>query len=172
MDVEPAVACKPDVARPDVKFVQSVRGAGTQTVAMTKAFTAETTIDRPIGEVWARLIDWDHAAHWLPGVDALRADGPTAVGTSLIFTARGRERTSCIAALEPGRSVTLRSVQGGVTADYVYTCARHDGGTRVSLAADCRMTGPVRLFGPLIRAAIRRADGRQLEAFAAAFGPG
>jgi len=139
---------------------------------MTEVFTAETTIDRPVEVVWARLIDWDVAARWMPGVDALRAHGPTAVGTELVFTARGRQRTGRIAALEPGRSITLRSSQGGVTADYAYACARHGEGTRVTLVADCRTTGPVRMLAPVIRSAIRRADRGQLDAFAATFGPG
>jgi carbon monoxide dehydrogenase subunit G len=136
---------------------------------MTTVFTAETTIHRPVGAVWERLIDWDTAARWMPGVDGLRADGPTAVGTTLVFTARGKQRTGQIAALDPGRSITLRSVQGGVTADYAYACARHGDGTRVSLVADCRTTGPMRLLAPVIRSAIRRADSGQLDAFAATF---
>jgi carbon monoxide dehydrogenase subunit G len=136
---------------------------------MTEVFTARTTIDRPVDAVWARLVDWDSAARWMPGVDALRADGPTATGTTLVFTTRGKQRTGQIAALDPGRSITLRSVQGGVTADYVYTCARYGERTRVSLVADCTMTGLVRLLSPMIRSAIRRADSDQLDAFAATF---
>ena len=99
--------------------------------------------------------------------DALRAQGPTEIGTTLTFTTRGKERASQIAALDPGRSITLRSVQGGVTADYVYRCTPNGDGTRVSLVADCRMTGPVRLLSPMIKSAIRRADSGQLDAFAA-----
>ena len=137
---------------------------------MTEVFTAETTIDGPVDAVWARLVDWDTAARWMSGVDELRAQGPTAAGTTLVFTTRGKQRTGQIVALDPGRSVTLRSIQGGVTADYVYTCVQHDKGTRVSLVADCSITGPVRLLGPVIRYAIRRADGGQLDAFAATFG--
>jgi carbon monoxide dehydrogenase subunit G len=139
---------------------------------MTEVFSAETTIGRPVEVVWARLIDWDNAARWMPGVDALRAQGPTAAGTTLVFTTRRKERTGEIAALDPERSITLRSIQGGVTADYIYSCARRGEGTRVSLVADCRMTGPVWLLGPVIRSAIRRADSGQLDAFAATFTPG
>jgi carbon monoxide dehydrogenase subunit G len=138
---------------------------------MTEVFTAETTIDRPADAVWARLTNWDLAAGWMPGVDALRAHGPTATGTTLVFTTRGKERTGQIAAVDPGRSITLRSIQGGVTADYLYACAPHGDATRVSLVADCRITGPVRLLGPMIRSAIRRADSGQLNAFAATFAP-
>lgn len=51
----------------------------------------------------------------------------------------------------------------------MYACAQHGEGTRVSLVADCRMTGPVRLLGPVIRSALRRADCGQLDACAATF---
>jgi carbon monoxide dehydrogenase subunit G len=136
---------------------------------MTVAFTAATTIGHPTGQVWDRLVDWGSAAKWMPGVDALRAEGPVAAGTTLVFTARGKERHGNIVAVDPGRSVTLRSIQGGVTADYAYECLDEGQGTRVSLVADCSVTGPMRLLGPLIRLAIRRADGGQLDAFAATF---
>jgi uncharacterized protein YndB with AHSA1/START domain len=139
---------------------------------MAEAFTAETTIDRPVDVVWERLTDWDSAPRWMPGVGSLRAEGRTAPGTTLVFTTRGRERVGQIADLDPGRRITLRSVQGGVTADYVYACVPHDGGTRVRLVADCRMTGPIRLLGPVIRYAIRRTDGGQLDRFAATFAAG
>ncbi|MGH3586977.1 MAG: SRPBCC family protein [Pseudonocardia sp.] len=136
---------------------------------MPTAFTAETTVGRPVGEVWERLVDWDTAERWMPGVEAVRAQGPLTAGSTLVFTARGKERLATIAALEPGRRITVRSVQGGVTADYAYECVAHGCGTVVSLVADCSMTGPVRLLGPVIRFAIRRADGGQLAAFAATF---
>ena len=136
---------------------------------MTTAFTASATVGQPIGDVWERLVDWDTAHRWMPGVDAVRAPGPLAAGSSVFFTARGKERVATIAALDPGRSITLRSVQGGVTADYTYECVADGPGTRVGLVAECSMTGPVRLFGPVIRYAIRRADSGQLDAFAATF---
>ena len=86
-----------------------------------------------------------------------------------MFTTRDKQRTGQIAAVDPGRSITLRSIQGGVTADYVYTCAPLGDGTRMRLVAMCSITGPLRVLGPLIRYAIRRADGGQLDAFAATF---
>lgn len=136
---------------------------------MTTAFTASTTVAHPVGTVWERLVDWDTAHLWMPGVAQVRAEGPVAAGSTVVFTARGKERLATIAALEPGRSITLRSVQGGVTADYTYDCVADGRATRVGLVADCSMTGPVRLLGPVIRYAIRRADGGQLAAFAATF---
>jgi uncharacterized protein YndB with AHSA1/START domain len=132
---------------------------------MVQAFTAARELDRPAEEVWAQLTDWERAAGWL-GVDSLRAEGPTAVGTELVFLARGKERRSEIVALEPGRSVTLRSRQGGVTADYTYAVAPAGSGSRATLTADVRTSGPWALLGPVIRAAIRKEDSGQLDALA------
>ena len=136
---------------------------------MTTAFTASTTVGQPLDAVWTRLVDWDTAHRWMPGVGAVRAEGPLAAGSTLVFTARGKERRATIAALEPGRSITLRSVLGGVTAHYTYECVADGPATRVGLVADCSTAGPVRLLAPLIRYAIRRADGGQLTAFARTF---
>lgn len=127
---------------------------------MAEVFAVETTIDRPVQEVWARLTDWPRAAEWMPGVESVRVDGDL-----LTVHARGKDRTSRITAYEPGRSVTLTSVQGGVRADYAYTCEPSGTGTRVSLHADCVTSGAWKLVGPMIRAAIRRADSGQLKSF-------
>jgi uncharacterized protein YndB with AHSA1/START domain len=132
---------------------------------MTRAFTVSRTVDLPPEEVWRQLTDWPAAAGWL-GVDDLRADGPTAVGTRLAFRARGRDQRSEITAVEPDRSVVLRSVQGGVTADYRYAVEPAGTGALVTLDADVRTRGAVRLLGPVIRAAIRRADRSQLDRLA------
>ena len=86
----------------------------------------------------------------MPGVGSLRARDASVPGAALMFTARGKERTGQIAAPEVGRSITLRSVQGGVTADYVYACSQQDAWTGVSLTVDCRTSGAFRPLGPVI----------------------
>jgi uncharacterized protein YndB with AHSA1/START domain len=130
---------------------------------MTRAFTVTQAIDRPAEEVWRQLTDWDRAAGWL-GVDRVTAEGPTAAGTRLRFTSRGRDRTAEMAAVAPGRSVTLRSQQGGVTADYTYRVEPADAGCRVTLDADVRTRGAWAVLGPVVRRAIRRSDAGQLAA--------
>ncbi|MDH3681835.1 MAG: SRPBCC family protein [Acidimicrobiia bacterium] len=136
---------------------------------MAKAIAATATINRPIDEVWASLTDWEHAPRWMTGIDSMSSSGDTEVGTRLAFRARGKDRTSEIVALEPGRSVTLRSVQGGVSADYVYRLREvSPEATAVSLDATCQTTGLAwRAAGPLIRFAMRRTDGGQLDALKA-----
>jgi uncharacterized protein YndB with AHSA1/START domain len=130
---------------------------------MVRAFTATRMVDHPVEQVWRQLTDWDRAAGWL-GVDSIRAEGGTEVGTTLRFVTRGKERTSEIAGLDPGRSITLRSRQGGVTADYTYTVEPAGAGTRVALVADVGTRGAWTLAGPVIRAGIRRSDSGQLDA--------
>ena len=132
---------------------------------MPRAFAVEATMARPAGEVWRALTDWGNAHRWMAGVDWLKADGEAAVGTTITFHARGRDRTSTITSWQPGRSFVLRSEHGGVTADYEYAVeASGADTTRVTLTADCRMQGPWRFLAPLIRMAIRKADGGQLAA--------
>jgi uncharacterized protein YndB with AHSA1/START domain len=130
---------------------------------MVEAFAVDRVVDQPADQVWRHLTDWAGAARWL-GVDSISADGPTAIGTTLRFVTRGRERTSEISALDVGRTITLRSRQGGVTADYTYTVEPAPPGTRVGLVADVRTSTAWTPAGPLIRAVIRRTDAGQLDA--------
>ena len=136
---------------------------------MARAFTAETTAAKPAADVWHALTDWGNAHRWMAGVDWLKvegADGETAQGTGITFHARGHDRTSTITACEPGRSLVLHSEHGGVSADYEYALeALDDRTTRITLTVDCHMRGfPWRILAPLIRMAIRKSDGGQLEA--------
>jgi uncharacterized protein YndB with AHSA1/START domain len=131
---------------------------------VVRAFHVSRTVDRSADEVWRELTDWNRAAGWL-GVDSVSAEGPTTVGTRLRFSTRGKERRSEVVAVTPGRSVTLRSRQGGVTADYTYTVEPDGPVSRVSLVADVRTGGAWALAAPAIRAAIRRTDAGQLDAF-------
>jgi uncharacterized membrane protein len=131
-----------------------------------QAFVAEATIDRPAQEVWAALTDWDNAPKWMAGIDRMSVDGETVAGATITFHTRGKDRTSSVAACDPGRSVTLRSVQGGVTADYVYELeAVDEGKTNVRLVAGCAAEGVLwKLLYPVIRIAIKMSDAGQVDA--------
>jgi hypothetical protein len=74
---------------------------------MAPTFSVETTIARPITEVWAVLTDWENAPKWLGGIDRTEADGETAIGTKLTFFARGSARSSVIADCDASRSIRL-----------------------------------------------------------------
>ena len=132
---------------------------------MTRTLSVEVEIHRPAEEVWEALTDWKNAHKWMPGIEGMAADGETAAGTKLTFHARGAERSSAIVHCDAGKSIVLRSVQGGVTADYRYEVHELDGrSTRVTLVADCQIAGLWwRIVSPLLRIAIRFTDGKQLK---------
>lgn len=130
---------------------------------MSRAFADEQTIDAPVGTVWATLTDWGRAPAWMPGVDSMRAAGPLAEDTRLTFTARGKDRTSTVTECRPESTLTLTSTLGGVRANYRYLLAPKDPATTLaSLTVDVETSGLMKLFGPMIRSAIAKADGVQL----------
>lgn len=130
---------------------------------MAAAIDTEVTIDHPVDVVWARMTDWDRSGDWMPGIDGVEADGETVAGTTLTFRARGKDRTATVLDVEPGRALTLRSSQGGVTADYRYRLEPvGEGRSRAQLVAECRTSGLWSLVGPLLRVAIRRTDSSQM----------
>jgi carbon monoxide dehydrogenase subunit G len=130
---------------------------------MRRAFETETVIDRPVGEVWRELTDWDNAPRWMAGIERMSSDAGAALGATITFRTRGRTRTSTISAVEPERSITLDSVQGPVTARYRYHLEPHGAQTTARLTADVAAAGLMALLGPVIRAAIRRTDAGQLD---------
>lgn len=130
---------------------------------MSRAFEVSQLIRAEAPVVWAVLTDWSRAGEWMPDVTEMTADGPVRVGTALTYRAGGKARASTVAAVDDGRVLVLRSVVSAVTADYRYTLTTRNGGTLVTLHADVRTAGPMRLISPVIRRAIAKADSVQLE---------
>lgn len=131
---------------------------------MTITFEVEERVERGPEVVWKRLTDWGRAAEWMDGIGSFKAEGPTEVGTTLVFEARGKRRTTEITHLVDGRELTLTSRQGPVTAAYTYRCIPDGDGTRLGLVAECRIRGPLRIAAPLLRFLIRRSDSGQVSA--------
>jgi uncharacterized protein YndB with AHSA1/START domain len=133
---------------------------------MARTISVSETINASSDQVWKVLTDWPGAVRWMNGIESMSIDGETVEGARVRFFTRGQERDSLFTHCDPGRSVTLRSQQGGVTADYTYSVeAVGDSLSRVSLEAECHFSGlRYRLLGPLIGFAIRRTDGGQIAA--------
>lgn len=118
----------------------------------------------PPKEVWDHLTDFRNAKEWMTGIDGMTQDGngPLEVGTRLRFRARGKERSSQVSALDPGRRIALTSTQGGITATYTYSLEPSGDGTKATLEADCEASGAWRLLHPLIVFAMRKSDSSHL----------
>ena len=107
-----------------------------------QTLSVEEVIQKPAPQVWETLTDWTNAHRWMPGIEGMTAEGETTTGTKLTFRARGADRSSTIIHCDVGRSIVLRSVQGGVTADYTYELHEIDErSARVTLVANCQITG-------------------------------
>ena len=133
---------------------------------MAETISVVETINRSPEEVWEVLTDWPGAVRWMNGIDSMSIEGETVEGARVRFHTRGQDRDSVITQCEVGCSLTLRSQQGGVTADYTYSIeAVGDSSSLVSLEAECHFSGLLfRLLGPLISFAIRRTDRGQIAA--------
>ena len=118
----------------------------------------------PTDEVWDHLTDFRNAKEWMTGVDGLTQEGsgPLEVGTRLRFRSRGKERSSHVSALVPGRRIALTSAQGGITATYTYSLEPSGDGTEATLDATCEASGIWRLLHPLIVFAMRKSDSAHL----------
>jgi len=133
---------------------------------MARTISVSETIDATPERVWEVLTDWPGAVRWMNGIESMSIDGETVEGARVQFFTRGQDRESVITQCEPGRSVTLRSQQGGVTAEYRYSIEpAGESSCLVSLEAECQFSGLLfRLLGPVIGFAIRRTDGGQIAA--------
>lgn len=131
---------------------------------MALLFDVSETIDRPIEDVWKYLSDPSLFAVWMPGIESSRTQGsePITAGSTFVFVARGAERTAQVVDFEPQTRISLRSVQGPITAIYDYKLSSVGKGTSVSLVADCSARGWGVLIAPLVRVLARRADQGQL----------
>lgn len=137
---------------------------------MAKGFSVSETIGASPADVWTYLTDFRNAGTWMPGIDGMAPldDQGLRVGAELAFKARGKERRTCVASLDPGRQIALKSVQGGVTAVYTYSVAPAGLDTEVKLDAACEASGLWKLIHPLILVAMRMADSPQLARLKAA----
>jgi carbon monoxide dehydrogenase subunit G len=136
--------------------------------ALTQAFARSTVIDAAPDTVWRVLTDFPQAGRWMPGTCDLRLDGELRPGAVLHFTARGKPRSSVVTDMIDGRSLTLTSTQGPVTAAYTYTVQGSGSSTRVDLVVGLAVGGVLRLLTPVIRTAMAKEDGGQLDRLGAA----
>jgi Polyketide cyclase / dehydrase and lipid transport len=130
----------------------------------------EIQIARPRAEVADYAADPDHATAWYENIKAVewQSSRPLAVGTRLAFVARfiGRRLayTYEVAELVPGERFVMRTAQGPFPMETVYTWEDAGAGaTRMTLRNRGEPAGLARLAAPIIAAAMRRANRKDLE---------
>jgi uncharacterized protein YndB with AHSA1/START domain len=131
----------------------------------------EIEIDRPRDEVAAYAADPANATAWYENIESVEwksAPAEVAVGARIAFVARflGRRLayTYEIRDLVPGERLVMSTADGPFPMETTYAWAKvADGGTRMTLRNRGEPSGFSRVAAPMMGAAMRRANRKDLE---------
>jgi uncharacterized membrane protein len=135
---------------------------------MTVDVTTETEIDRPRADVASFAADPENAPSWYENITSARRldDGPLAVGSRIEFTARflGRQLTYTyeVQELRPGELLVMSTADGPFPMETTYAWADARGRTRMTLRNRGEPAGFSRVATPVLVAAMRRANRKDL----------
>jgi hypothetical protein len=132
-------------------------------------YDSTTHIDRPPGEVFARLVDIESWGEWtdMAGSRWIGDPGPRAGSRAeavLRFGPFRRELRWEIAAFEPDRRVAYRTLPGGsLDWDAEYILEGDASGTSVRQVGSVQLHGVIRLLEPMIRMELPKGESRELD---------
>jgi uncharacterized membrane protein len=136
---------------------------------MTVDVTTEVVIDRPCDEVAAYAADPSNAPQWYANIESVawRTPPPMMVGSRMDFVAHFLRRrlayTYEVIEWIPGERLVMSTAQGPFPMQTTYTWAAVDGRrTRMSLRNRGEPAGFSRMVGPVVAAAMRRANAKDL----------
>jgi uncharacterized membrane protein len=129
----------------------------------------EIAIDLPRAEVVDYAADPDNAPEWYENIESVewRTERPLAVGTRVAFLARflGRRLayTYEVETFVPGERLVMTTAEGPFPMETTYAWAdMPDGGTRMTLRNRGEPRGFGKLAAPVLAAAMRRANQKDL----------
>lgn len=131
-------------------------------------------IDRAPEDVFAYVADLDRWPEWRTDVvgGELLTEGPMRVGSRARGIAKILGRQVAIevevTALEPGRALGYRPVEGPLRTNNLYRFESQDGGTLVVLTDDLGLNGVFRVLLPVMPAFVRSVYRRNLAGLKAA----
>jgi uncharacterized protein YndB with AHSA1/START domain len=136
---------------------------------MTVDVTTEITIDRPRAMVAAYVTDPDNATTWYENIKAVewKSPKPVAVGSRIAFVAQflGRRLsyTYEMKQLVLNERLVMSTSEGPFPMETSYTWAdTASGGTSMTLRNRGEPAGFARVAAPVMAAAMRRANGKDL----------
>jgi uncharacterized membrane protein len=131
--------------------------------------TTEIVIDRPRSEVAAYVADLDHTTAWYANIRSVdwTTPRPTSVGTRVAFVARFLGRTIAytyeVRDWLAGERFVMSTADGPFAMETTYAWADAPGGaTRMTLRNRGEPTGFAGLGAPVLAAAMRRANEKDL----------
>lgn len=129
----------------------------------------EIAIDLPRAEVVDYAANPDNAPEWYENIESVewKTERPLAVGTSVAFVARflGRRLayTYEVGTLVPGERLVMTTAEGPFPMETTYAWAdMPDGGTRMTLRNRGEPRGFSKMAAPILAAAMRRANQKDL----------
>ena len=129
----------------------------------------QTVIDRPSNQVAAYAGDPSNAPAWYANIKSVdwKTPPPMGVGSKLAFVARFLGRTLAytyeVVDLVPGQRLVMRTAEGPFPMETTYTWEPAGAGkTRMTLRNRGEPSGFSRVAGPLMAAAMRRANQKDL----------
>lgn len=135
--------------------------------------TSGCFVDRPTGEVFELISDFEQNPRWQSGMVSCRftTDGPLRVGSRYEQQARflGRSIVSTfeVIAFDPGRMVKATSIEGTFPITFTRIAEPLELGTKVTAIVSGDSSGVFRLAAPLMKLIVKRsidADYRRLKA--------
>jgi uncharacterized protein YndB with AHSA1/START domain len=136
---------------------------------MTVDVLTETLINRPRDEVAAYAADPSNAPKWYVNIESVdwKTPPPVSVGSRMAFVARflGRRLayTYEVVDLVPGERLVMRTAEGPFPMETTYTWEPAGGGvTRMTLRNRGEPSGFARIGAPMMAAAMRRANRKDL----------
>ena len=131
--------------------------------------TSEAIIARPRADVFAFASDPDNVPRWYANIKSVewKTAPPLAIGSRIAFVAQflGRRMayTYEVVDLVPGQRLVMRTAEGPSPMETVYTFADDPAGTRMTLRNHGKPSGFSIVVAPMIAAAMRRANRKDLE---------
>lgn len=131
---------------------------------------SEIEIERPRQDVAAFAADPAHATSWYENIESVewKTDPPFATGSRIAFVAhflgRRLEYTYEIVELVPGERLVMRTADGPFPMETTYMFDdTASGGTRMTLRNRGEPSGFSRVAAPVLAAAMRRANRKDLK---------
>ncbi len=137
----------------------------------------QITIDRPREEVAAYAAEPENAPAWYSNIERAewRSPKPLAVGSRFAFAAhflgRRLEYEYEVSEFVPGERLVMGTTDGPLAMETTYEWRAAGEGTRMTLRNRGEPSGFPRLFAPLMSAAVRRANRKDLERLKGALEP-